>query len=59
MMTQPEEKECVMCEKALAVFGILLGAAILFIAIDVLTGSKLSSMISGSVETLPELEATE
>jgi hypothetical protein len=40
-----EEKECIWCERSLAIFGILLGAVILFISLDVLTESRLSSLI--------------
>lgn len=41
------KKTCFFCDKSLAIFGIVLGVAFLFMSIDVLTGSALSSMISG------------
>ena len=42
-----EKTGCVMCEKVGAIFGIILGTALLFVGIDLLTGGYLSSMISG------------
>ena len=48
---EPEETktECRLCEQVGGLFGILLGAVILFIGIDVLTGGSLSTLISGGV----------
>lgn len=44
------ERQCVFCDRAWGVFGVVLGVVFLFIGIDVLTGSKLSTMLSGTQE---------
>lgn len=41
-------RKCVLCDRALAVFGILLGAVFLYISIDILTGQKLTGLLSGA-----------
>jgi len=43
-------KRCIMCERVSGIFGLLLGGIILFIAVDVLSGGKLSNLISGPRE---------
>lgn len=44
---ETEKKKCTLCERLGGVFGVLLGGILLFISIDVLTGGKLSTLISG------------
>ena len=45
-----EERQCVLCDRVWALFGIAVGVVFLYMSIDILTGSKLTSMISGYVE---------
>jgi len=47
---ETEPKRCILCERVSGVFGLLLGTVILFIAIDVLSGGRLSDMIGGGIE---------
>lgn len=49
-----EKEECVLCNNALAAFGVLLGLVFLFISIDLLTGNAISSFISGNREEAEE-----
>lgn len=44
------ERQCVFCDRAWGVFGLLIGAMFLYIGIDMLTGSRLSTMLSGTRE---------
>lgn len=43
-----EPRKCVFCDRMLAVFGVALGLVFLYISIDILTGQKLTGMLSGS-----------
>jgi len=47
---ETEPKRCILCERVSGIFGLLLGTVILFIAIDVLSGGRLSDMIGGGIE---------
>ena len=42
-----EPSKCVFCDRMLAVFGVALGLVFLYISIDILTGQKLTGMLSG------------
>jgi hypothetical protein len=53
----PEPKRCILCERVSGIFGLLLGSVILFIAIDVLSGGRLSDMIGGRTEEVPDDES--
>lgn len=50
IMPTEEPKRCVMCERVSGIFGILLGAIVLFIGIDILTNGAISGLISGRAE---------
>lgn len=43
----PEERKCVLCDRVWALFGIAIGVVFLYMSIDILTGSKLTSALSG------------
>lgn len=43
----PEAKECVWCDRAFAVFGICMGLVFLYISVDILMGSRVSTALSG------------
>jgi hypothetical protein len=38
--------ECVMCDRALAVFGILVGLVFIYISVDILTDGRITSALS-------------
>lgn len=50
-MTEPieeiEPKKCAFCDRALAIFGLALGAVFLYISIDLLVGGKITAMLGG------------
>ncbi len=46
-----DDKECKICEKVWAGFGLVLALGFLFISIDLLTGGKISRSVGGRKET--------
>ena len=42
----PEERKCVLCDRVWALFGIAVGLVFLYMSVDILTGSKLTSMLN-------------
>ena len=42
----PEVKECVWCDRAFGIFGLVLGLAILYISVDVLLSGKVTTVLS-------------
>lgn len=40
------ERKCVLCDRVWALFGIAIGVVFLYMSIDILTGSKLTSALS-------------
>lgn len=63
-MTEPieepaeEQKECVLCGRALAGIGVVLGLVFLYMSIDVLTNGKLTQVLGlgGRAPVLEEVE---
>lgn len=49
ILSTDEPKKCAFCERAGAIFGMLLGGIILFIGADLLMGGRLSNLISGGM----------
>lgn len=47
--SEPEVKECVWCDRAFAIFGICMGLVFLYISVDILMGSRVSTALSGSM----------
>lgn len=47
-ISEPEVKECVWCDRAFALFGICMGLVFLYISVDILMGSRVSTALSGS-----------
>jgi len=45
-----EERKCVLCDRVWALFGIAVGIVFLYMSIDILTGSKLTSALNRSAE---------
>jgi hypothetical protein len=41
-----EVRKCVLCDRVWALFGIAVGVVFLYMSIDILTGSKLTSALS-------------
>lgn len=45
-----EDKRCILCgENALALVGLLMGAVFIYMSVDILTGGRVSNVISGQV----------
>lgn len=44
-----DNKECALCGKVLGAFGILLGAVLLLISVDVLTDGGITGLLTGKV----------
>jgi hypothetical protein len=48
-------KECKLCERIGGILGLAIGAILIFISVDILTGGELSNLISGGLaETTDE-----
>lgn len=45
-VTSPAKGECVVCGKALAFLGLVIGAVFLYVSIDVLMGGRLTSALT-------------
>lgn len=48
----PEEKECIWCDRAWALLGLLAGAGIAFMAVDLLTRGMLTRSVTKRVPQL-------
>lgn len=56
--TEPTEgkRECVLCDRVWALFGVALGLVFIFISADILSGSALSTMLGGKRREIEDTE---
>lgn len=45
-----ERKECKFCDKVWAAFGVALGVVFLYVSVDLMTGGRLTGMLSRRAE---------
>jgi hypothetical protein len=54
-MAQGQEQECVWCERAIAIFGIIIAAGLAYMAVDSLLDGRIARGFARSVHLAPVL----